>query len=263
VAGVVVDIDKILKADYLKIYMMNKRGQVTIFIIIAVILIAAVILYFVLKDSFPPEETLIETSPVINFVQECFDQTLEGTLQNISKQGGYSGYSYLSRETTDSGVNYYLIEKNNYFPSKDFVEHQIEEYFERKFFLCTRHFIDFRDYNIEEGLLETSVNINDEEVILKADYPLTITKSKSTFRTKNFESQVKVRLGIVYDSVSDFINQQKQTDKLCLSCLNLAVENNIYVDMESYYDGTVVFTFRDDSSELNNKPLEWMFAIDY
>ena len=243
--------------------MVNKKGQVTIFIIIAIILIAAVALYFVFRDKISVSSDDSTVTPITNFVQECIDQTFENSLIAIAKQGGYSGYTYLEK-TNEDGVTYYLLEGKDYMPSKKRVETEISEYFERKFFLCSRHFVNFTDYQIREGNFESSTKINDQSVELEIKYPLTIIKGDKTSRIEYFESKVLIDFGIFYDSVFDFINQQKQVgDKLCLSCSEMAIENNIHVDMESYYGEIVILTFTDDYSELNNELFEWVFANKY
>ncbi len=241
--------------------MVNKRGQVTIFIIIAIILIAAVSLYFIFKDKIDVSSQNVATEPIVNFVQECIDQTFEDSLIAVANQGGYSGYSYVPRKITNSGVSYYLTKQENYFPSKDFVEEEISEYVERNYFLCALHFIDFPEYEVKEGNLEVFVDILDKKVILDIDYPLTIRKGGGVSRVENFESEINVRLGLVYDSVYDFIDQQRNYEEgVCLSCLDIATENDIYVEMSSYYNETIIFTFIDEKSKLNNEPLEWVFA---
>jgi len=240
----------------------NRRGQVTIFIIIAIILVAAFSLYFIFKDKISVLSEDPTSEPIINFVQECIDQTFEDSLIAVAKQGGYSGYNYIEK-TNEEGITYYILEGKNYAPSKKRVETEISEYFERKFFLCTQHFTDFSDYQIKEGFLETSINIGDEKAKLRADYPLTITKGDKTSRVENFESEINVRLGVVYKAVNDFVFQHESTENLCLSCLNLAIEEDIFVDMKTSYEGEVVFTFRDDYSKLNKEPLEWVFANKY
>lgn len=244
--------------------MKNKRGQITIFIIIAIVIIAGVGIFFAVRGSLGSEEEIPqEVAPIVNFVQECTDMTLEETVYAVAEQGGYSGYSYLDGSITDSGVRYYFFEGKNYFPTKTMVENQLEEYFERKFFLCTNSFSDFPDYLIEEGLLETSFSIEDDEVRLKARYPLVITRGGETSKVENFESRIYSRLGVVYNSVSYFIKEHQNRETICLGCLDFAAENEIYVNMTNSYDGTVVFIFRDDSLKLNNKSLEWIFANKY
>jgi hypothetical protein len=245
---------------------MKKRGQVTIFIIVAVLLVAIVAVVFIFRENLGlTENTNEQSAPVVNFVQGCVDETFNESIYHVAKNGGYSGYSYLSRESTESGIKYYFFRNSNYMPSKALVEDQIEEYFERKFFLCINQFSNFKDYSVKEGILETSVSIEEDEVVLEAEYPLTITKENSVSRIRDFESEIPSRLSVVYDSVNYFIKEHNTRESLCLGCLSFAVENDIYVDMESSYDGTVVFVFKDNSSELklNDKPLEWVFANKY
>ena len=242
--------------------MVNKRGQVTIFIIIAIILIAGVSLYFIFRDKIDISSQDVATEPIVNFVQECIDQTFEDSLVAIANKGGYSRYNYVEKINEDD-ITYYIFEGENYMPSKKRVETEIAEYFERKFFLCTRHFINFENYYIEEGFLETDVIINDDYVELKVDYPIIITQGDETSRIDDFESEISVRFGVLYNVISEFILQHRSTEKICLGCLNSAIEEDIFVDMETYYGGEVVFTFRDDRSKLNNKPLEWVFANKY
>jgi len=242
---------------------MDKRGQITIFIIIAVIIIAIVAVFFVFReDLIDKNQNSLEIAPIANFVQECIDTTFEDSLYQIAQQGGYSRYSYLEK-TNDEGITYYLIEGKNYLPSKSLVEDEIEEYFERKVFLCINQFSNFQDYTIEEGVLESSVNIEEDEIKLKAEYPLTITKGESTTKIEDFESKIQIKLEPIYNSVADFISSQKETDKLCLTCLASAADNNIYVNMTNEGNGVIKFTFKDDAQKLNNKSLEWIFANKY
>ncbi len=243
---------------------MNKKGQVTIFIIIAILIVASVALFFIFKDNIGIGETTnTQSALIVNFVEECMDETLNDSIYSVAANGGYSGYSYLSRQLTESGVRYYFFRESNYMPSKSLVEDQIEEYFKRKFFVCINDFSDFKEYSVQEGLLDVSVSIEEEEVVLEADYPLTIVQGKNKVRVRDFESEIPSRLSLIYSSVKYFIDNHENRRSLCLGCLEMAIENNIYIDMKSSYDGTVVFVFRDNSSELNSKPLEWVFANKY
>jgi len=78
---------------------MNKRGQVTIFIILAILIVASVVLFFVFRDNLGIEETKdIQSSLVVNFVEGCMDKTLNNSIYAVAANGGYSGYSYFSRQ---------------------------------------------------------------------------------------------------------------------------------------------------------------------
>lgn len=244
---------------------MNKKGQVTIFIIISIIIVAIIAVIFIFRDNFvgSGNKKDVDVSLIVAFVQDCIDETLNETIYVVSFNGGYSGYSYLSRESNEEDVGYYILGNRNYFPSKEIVESQMKEYFDRKIFLCIDDFSNFENYNIEQGILESYIEILEEEVRLSVDYPLSINQDESTALVEEFESVVPSRLSVVYDSVADYMAQQKNIESICLGCFNVAIRNDIYVDMQNYYDKSVVLTFIDKSSEADDKPLEWRFANRY
>ncbi len=58
--------------------MLSKKGQLTIFIIIAILIIAVVGLFFVFRGGIQKEKPVSpESAPIKNFVQECLDDSLE------------------------------------------------------------------------------------------------------------------------------------------------------------------------------------------
>lgn len=265
----IVDLMKNLYSIFLLIInMKRKKGQLTIFIILAILIIAFVVLFFVFKGRFIWEKPLNpETAEIKNFVQTCSDDSLEEAVFRVGKNGGYR-FPENVFEFENSKVTYYLLNEKNYLPSKEQVEQEISDYFDIRLFVCTNYFADFPDYEIEQGNLESSAKILGDKVILKMDYPLAIQKrgSESKSVIRKFETEIPIRLGAVYDSVSEFIVEQEKYKQqgFCLSCLpeDLA-ENNLFVSVNDGINNTKVFTFRDNSSKLNNKTFEWVFANKY
>ena len=95
---------------------MKKRGQVTIFIIIAILIIGAVALFFVFNGTLRKFETINpEVAPIQKFVQECLDETLESAVYDIAKRGGYND----PENITSAGVTYYILGGENLMPSKE------------------------------------------------------------------------------------------------------------------------------------------------
>ncbi len=238
------------------------RGQVTIFIIIAIFIVALGITFYIFREDIGGK-TNSNIAPVITFVQDCIDKTFEESIYAVARNGGYSGYNYIEK-TNEDGITYYLIDEKNYMPSKDRIELEIAEYFNNKLFLCTQHFIAFNDYQIEEGNLETTIDIEEEKIFLEMNYPLAIKKDKERTIVKNFESELEIPFLKVYNSVQNFILQQEPIkNSICLNCFQMANNEDIQVDVENFYNGETIFTFMYNSSELNNKTLTWVFANKY
>ncbi len=241
--------------------MQNKRGQVTLFIIIAIVLVGAVGLYLSLSGKIGGA-TPTEVEEVYVFVQECIENTGEEAVFEISKNGGY----YIAPDfSIDNGIPYYYAEGISYMPSKEDVAQSLSRYINDALFFCTRGFADFTEYQIDEEDVQTTTEIQDEKVILNIEYPLRISKGENIYQLRDFKDiEVNVRLGVIYDSVAQIITDQLTQEDICLSCiLDITLENDLYVDMVDYDDETVVFIVRDETVEMEGVFLEYIFANKY
>lgn len=240
--------------------MQNKRAQVTIFIILAILIIGAVALFFTLRGTLQKEVYTPEVASVKNFVDECL-YGVGGEVIYTVGQGG--GHYFPPEKSTETGITYYILNGINYMPSKEQVEKEISDFVSNKLFFCTRNFVDFPEYNITQGEIQTSSEIHENEVVLNVEYPLTISKGESKSRIKDFEVEIPVRLGVVYNSVNGFISEDTEQG-ICLSCLlNISETSDLYVDMFDYGEETVIFIFKDENSIINEKSFEWVFANRY
>ena len=241
---------------------MEKRGQVTIFIVVAIIIIGAVGLYFSLRGGLKQQVLSPETEGVYLFVQSCIEETGEDAVHNIGQNGGY----FLAPEfSTSGGIPYYYSEGKNYMPSKERVGAEVSRYVNEMLFFCTRNFIDFPDFDISQEGVKTETRIGDNKIILNVEYPLRIIKGESTSIIREFNNiEIPVRLGIVYDSIGSIIQNQLTHEDICLSCiLDIALENDLYVDMLDYDEETLIFVIRDKTSKINEKDFEFIFANRY
>ena len=240
--------------------MLNKRGQITIFIIIAILIIAGIVLFFAFKQNIIKKEiSPQEVVPIKNFVQECVEERAEITIKIISEGGGYY---FPPKFSTNSGVTYYLKDEKNYMPSKEKIEDEISENLEKNVLGCAGNFSDFPDYIIERGNLSIKTAILNNKIDLDVNYPLTIKKENSSAIINNFDIVVPARLSIIYDSVQQIVNSS--SENLCLSCiLIISLENDLLIDTFDYENNTIIFTILDNKSVINREPLKWVFANKY
>ena len=142
---------------------MKKRGQVTIFIILGIVIIAAVGIFlyfseFSLKSLIGMETESIssEVLPIHNFVTDCVKNMGEDTLYLIGQQGGYSS---LPENSLEIDIPYYFDGEYPFLPGKETIEEQIGDYMSIKMFFCTSGFIDFPDFEIAQESITTEVII--------------------------------------------------------------------------------------------------------
>ena len=241
---------------------MEKRGQVTIFIIMAIVIVGAVVIFFIARNMLDLKVYSPEVENIYLFVEDCIEKVGNEVVYEIGLKGGYYFPTNLSIST---GIPIYYSDGKNYMPSKEEIENEISYFVNEKLFFCTRNFVDFSDFEITQGEIKTKTTIEEDEVILNVNYPISVTKGESTTVLKEFKNiEIPARLGIVYDSIDEVIKEQLSHESICLSCiLDISLKNDLYVDMMDYDDETVIFIFRDENSKINNETFEFVFANKY
>ena len=239
---------------------MEKRGQLTIFIIVALVVIGFVVLFFAFQNNLIQQPTNPNADRVSNFVKDCIEQ--EG-IKAVYQVGRNGGYFFAPNKSTESGIAIYYELGKVYIPSKKQVEDEISFLLGERVFFCTNYFENFLDINVTDAELSIKTDIQNEKVIFNVDYPITIAKGESKSTLKNFNVEIPIRAGIVYNSVAEFMRNQT-AGNICLSCLSdILTKNNIQVDMRDYDEDKVVFIFKDENSKINNETFAWIFANDY
>ena len=240
-------------------YFHNKKGQVTIFIIIAVIVVAGVGLFFVFNDNIRNNLFASGADRINVFVEECIEDVGSEAVFGIGNRGGYFVPVNLS---TKLGTPYYFSDNKSYMPSKEKVAYGISEYVNERLSFCVNDFEDFSDLEINSGEVNTETEINEDNVILNVDYPLTIIQGEDESQIDSFNVKVDVRMGLVYDAIQQFVSEHTNTIDICLTCLyNLMVEEDLFVEMTTIENGNVIFVVRDENSEINGEYFEYAFAM--
>ena len=244
--------------------MRNKRGQLTIFIIIAILVVASVTLFFVLRGTIqiPGKSLNHETTEIQNFVQECLDDSLEEVVFRIGEGGGYYFPPKVSTPLLE--VPYYIKNNKNLMPTKEKIENEISKYVSRELIFCLGDFSLFPEYEITKGEITAKTIIEPERVVVDVNYPLTIIKGETKSKIEDFSSEVPIRLGIVYDAIAEFVNEDITTEGECVSCLlKVLSENNLYSNSFDYDNKTNIFIIRDYDSKVNKKEFVYVFANEY
>jgi len=242
---------------------MNKRGQISIFVIFAIIIIAMLIIYFSVKDNLVNKKIINpEIEQIYNYVDNCLEKTAEDSIYIIGQNGGYFNYAEKSNEV---GIPYYLYDEENLMPSKERVEKEIEEYVNEMIFFCTKNFADFPDYEIRAGKIKSKIDIKEDEAFFNLNYPLSIKKGENNFVIDNFNKKVNSRLGVIYKTAEAIMEEQILDKKnICINCIgDIAYDNNVVVSMNDYDERTIIFSVRDNEIGLKGEEYVYYFANRY
>ena len=242
--------------------MKKKRAQITIFIIIAVLILIIGVSIFLIKQ--PPKQKNIPANiqPINSYVQECIDETAIQAVFYISERGGYYN---VPEKTIDKLTPYYLYEEENYMPSKEKIQEQLSLYVNEKLNDCINDFTDFIDFEIQQDEIKTTTEIKASQVLFNINYPLKISRQGEVNNLEDFTTTVPIRLGIVYEAI-DKIMQEQIKDTSALDPNNIyevSIQNDINVKMIGFIEDSVIFVTTDKNSKIDNQDFIFVFANKY
>lgn len=242
---------------------MKKRGQVTIFIIVGIILISAIVLFFTFREDIFKETTQKpEENPEL-FLKLCMEDKIKEAVEVISLHGGYPNnelYRSFKFEEEEIIVNisYLCYNQNNYLPCinqkpmflqdlKQEIKNYISSDVENCFNEMTESFnqkgyetgIDYRDFEVE---------LLPKRIIVQTDSEIDLTKSGETTKQENLKVQVASRLYEIAFVVQELVNQEA---RFCYS-ENLGIMliyPEFIIEKFRTGDSTVIYTVENKDSK--------------
>ncbi len=206
----------------------KKRGQISIFLILGVIIILMGLFYFFYSSEQKSKQTSgqkqvadsgQDIASITSYIQECVNEAATDSLWYLGRRGGH----LRPEETSPYGtilvdglrIPYIINYPQSAFPSKGEMESRLASYFLSSLDLCT-DFSSFQQmgYSIDEpSLASLSIiqsgpiaTINQDEVLFAVRYPLNAKVENSTYQLEAFTARIPVRLGRMSDASSSVIN---------------------------------------------------------
>jgi hypothetical protein len=195
-----------------------KRGQVTIFIILGVLLVFAIVVGLLLFNEKIETSDGVRVNPV-PMVRECVQDSIDESIRNIMAGGGlldfghfatYDGefYNYLCYQSEDSLGCY-----NNYPALKSLIESNIELDILPAVQLCfdgMREDFEDRGFSVGGGAMFYSVSIVRGGVEIDLEKDITIAKDDSSVGFKNFDTGVRSSLYGLIEIARRIVNGESQ-----------------------------------------------------
>ncbi|MBI4150230.1 hypothetical protein HY488_02380 [Candidatus Woesearchaeota archaeon] len=208
--------------------MYGKRGQVTIFIIVGIILMFSVALFLYFRNISIPlaelEAVPTEYTPVQNYVQACVDILARRGIVLLGLQGGYLD---LPRKVATNPDSYLSIVPNGeiklpywYYngearvPSQKNMETDIGNYVSLNMLNCLQNFTSLsRQFSITPlGDITSLAIVGEDDVTVQTMYPLSVSlhgRDETVMLTK-FATHVPVRLRRMHQLAMDILRAENQ-----------------------------------------------------
>jgi len=210
--------------------MMGSKGQVTVFVIIAILVVAAIGIFFTFKDELIKTPIPASIEPVYMQFLDCVEENVLVGVNVIESQAGYislpefekgSGYYPFSSQLDFAGsaVPYwYYVSENGFekeqIPSLSNIEDELEEFIEDQIHDCDFNAYYDQGFIIIKKLPKVDANIKDNEIKVKIDMDMKISKADESALIKSHNIDVDSYLGKLYDDAVEIYG--KEQDELFL-----------------------------------------------
>lgn len=236
----------------------DKKGQITLFVIIAIVIVALGVLIYVF---YPKISTVFGPGQEQNpneFIQNCMEDEIADKIQNVSSQGGsLNPELYILHQ--DEKIQYLVYTEQFYLKGvvqKPFLKKQIEKEIksgiQQKVKNCFNELkTSFEGMNYEVTIKEGDINVNliPQKVVAAFNYSVTLKKTD----TKKYESFNVVvnnnlyELASIADSIVDLESEYGDAD----IALYMDLYHNLKVEKRAPVYGTSVYILTD--RETNDK----------
>lgn len=215
------------------------RAQLTVFIIIAIILVAGVALFFAFRSGLSFGGLPANIQPVYNTFTSCIEEDALVGIDVLESQAGYielpdfePGSSYMpfsnQLDFLGNGIPYwYYVSGNNIqktqVPSESDMEEQLANFIEGQIENCIFDAYYEQGFEIvyNPGDARANVEISDNGVDIILDMDLEISQGEETALVRNHNINVNSKLGTLYNSAKEIYEYEQET----LFLENYAVDN--------------------------------------
>jgi hypothetical protein len=229
--------------------MLKKRGQVTIFVIIAILIVAGIITIFIFRDKINFKSSVVpnELLPITSQIQNCVETTLQDGAKLAGLQGGYIIPPNNALETNFSYIAYGYFQGQNVLASKTKIENEIARYIELTLPFCFDDSL-FTNYKINTGNSKANIEIEDYKIKVVVNYPLTISREETAWRIdKEYSSEYMIKLGNMHSVAQDIIKKEMQQP----GTIDFTYINSFNYDISILNEGDNILVYSITDYDLN------------
>jgi len=193
----------------------SKRSQVTVFIILAIVIVAGIGIFFAVRSGLFSTNIPQELEPVYSYYQACVEEETLNGIYILEQQAGYidvpefspgSEYMPFSNQLGFLGIGvpywYYVSGNgisNEQVPSKSKMQEQLNDYLEEGVDLCDFSQFEEQGFEVSIGESEVKSSIKDNSVSVSVNQNLNINYGDISWRGTKHSVSVDSMLGKFYD----------------------------------------------------------------
>lgn len=247
---------------------MGKKGQVTIFIIIGIVIVSAVVLFFVIQGGVKiPGIGTGEKNPN-SFLESCLEDSIKEATRTLSLHGGYIEpelYKNFKFENEDPmKIGYLCYTPEDYIQCVNqepmLIKHLKEEIYDyiyddvKNCFNSLTSSLDSQGYAVDTNYRNFEIDLNDNDIIVNIDAEVTLTKSGETTTQENFEVAVQSKFYELVSVAQEIVN--KETINCEFNVADIGSYPEFDINKHKTADSSIIYTIKHEDSDE-----EFRFAV--
>jgi len=245
-----------MNKERLNVFPKQKKGQVTIFIIIAIILVALVLLVY----SFYPQISAglgFAASNPQSYIQSCIEKDIQEVVMNLSLQGGnLNPENYVLYQ--NQKIDYLCYIGEDYLPCvvqkpllKESIESQIQEAIEGKAIMCFNSLEESygkKGYSVNLKRGSMIVELLPQKIVTTFDYSLNLVKGQDAESYDVFRVVLNNNL-YELTSIADSIIEMETVYGDAETTIYMDYYHDLKVDKKQKADGTTIYIISERDTE--------------
>src|SRR3989344_3259074 len=203
----------------------KKRAQLSIIVIVAVVLIAGVLAYFLLREKVSVNDIPAEFVPIYQQYSSCIEDGTRAAISLAGSQGGHiyvdnydfaSDYAPFSSQLNFLGfpVPYWYYVSGNgvikeQMPKKSEIENEISRYVSDRIRNCDFEQLYSQGFSINFSEPEVKTTIEDAKISVEVDSDVSALKDGSSARKSVHNVEVNSKFGKFYNMAVEIYSKEK------------------------------------------------------
>ncbi len=241
---------------------MNKRGQITIFMIIGVLIVSAIFSVLIFnslkKGSISNKQLYPEIQEIQDSMESCVNERAIDAVRLIGFNGGHITIPKENINTEIGRISYGYLKGENILPNKQEIENEISSYIKESLPFCLNE-SRFSDKKITFQNTNAKTKIEDF-ILIETTTPISLIENEQAI-TSDMTIAVTIELNFnkILETSNKIVESQKNTKEYVSVNTLAGLDKDVYFDFID--ENNVLFIISDDNTKLNDIKYTFAFAV--
>ncbi len=194
---------------------MQKRAQVTLFIILGIVLLTVIVFFIFLRtEIISPAIPKLRPPRVEEYVDNCIKEAGQQGLSLLGKQGGDITPGLYTLYKKDKVT--YLCYTENYTSCvnrrpglKQHMQRELSNFIKSQLIYCMENApFEGQGYSVSQGPMNIETTLGDYNTRVDVDFPITIKKGDFIFQKSKFSAVFDAPLGKLSETASAIVDEE-------------------------------------------------------